>query len=191
MDKNTIFYNSNYFFFTHSNETDNDLNYYIFALKNDGMLQRVQSIYLLFSSLALYALFLFPFAHNVYLDGKPSSIMVTGIFQDVNSQQAHVQFFVALTIITAVVGLLPLVLIFLYANRKRQITFCYYLIVLLIAYSFWMAQVVKNAMGGIQLDTHNWGIGLFLTSISILFVIMAIKAIQRDEKLVKSADRLR
>lgn len=155
------------------------------------MLQRIQSIYLLLSSLALYALFLFPFAHNVYLDGKPSTVMVTGVFQDVNGQQAHVQFFVALTIVTAVIGLLPLVIIFLYTNRKRQIAFCYYLIVVLIAYSFWMAQVVKNVMGSIQLDTHNWGIGLFLTSVSILVLIFAVKAIQRDEKLVKSADRLR
>lgn len=155
------------------------------------MLQRIQSIYLLLSSLALYALFLFPFAHNVYLDGKPSTVMATGLFQDVNGQQTHVLFFVALTIATAVIGLLPLVLIFLYTNRKRQIACCYYLVVLLIAYSFWMAQTVKNVMGGIQLDTHNWGIGLFLTSVSIVFLIAAIKAIQRDEKLIKSADRLR
>jgi len=155
------------------------------------MLQRIQSIYLLFSSLALYALFLFPFAHNVYLAGKPSAIMVTGIFQDVNGQQAHIQFFVALTIATAMIGLLPLVIIFLYKNRKQQIALCYGVILIIIGYSFWMAQVVKQTMGSIQLDTHNWGIGLFLTSISLLFLIMAVKAIQRDEKLVKSADRLR
>lgn len=155
------------------------------------MLQRVQSIYLLLSSLALYALFLFPFAHNVYLQGKPSAIMVTGIFQDVNGQQANIQFFVALTIATAIIGLLPLVIIFLYKNRKQQIALCYGVILVIIGYSFWMAQTVKNVMGSIQLDTHNWGIGLFLTSISLLFLIFAVKAIQRDEKLVKSADRLR
>jgi hypothetical protein len=54
-----------------------------------------------------------------------------------------------------------------------------------------MAQTVKKMMGEVQLNTHNWGIGLFLSSISILMVIFAVKAIQRDEKLVKSADRLR
>jgi len=61
----------------------------------------------------------------------------------------------------------------------------------IIGYSFWMAQTTKKVMGEIQIDTHNWGIGLFLSSISLLFIIFAIKAIQRDEKLVKSADRLR
>jgi hypothetical protein len=155
------------------------------------MLQRIQSIYLLFSSLALYALFLFPFAHNVYLDGKPSAVTITGIYQDVNGQQAHIQSFGGLTIATVIIGLLPLIVIFLYRNRKQQIALCYSVILVIIGYSFWMAQVVKQTMGSIQLDTHNWGIGLFLTSISLLFLIMAVKAIQRDEKLVKSADRLR
>jgi len=155
------------------------------------MLQRIQSIYLLFSSLALYALFLFPFAHNVYLDGKPSAVMITGIYQDVNGQQAHIQFLGALPIATIMIGLLQLIIIFLYKNRKQQIALCYSAVLIIIGYSFWMAQVVKHAMGSIQLDTHNWGIGLFLTSISLLFLIFAVKAIQRDEKLVKSADRLR
>ncbi len=155
------------------------------------MLQRVQSIYLLLSSLALYALFLFPFAHNVYVDSKPSTIMVTGIFQDVNGTRTHTQFFVALTIATAVIGLIPLAIIFFYKNRKQQIALCYSAILVIIGFSFWMSQVVKAAMGSIQLDTHNWGIGLFLTTISLLFIVFALKAIQRDEKLVKSADRLR
>ena len=155
------------------------------------MLQRVQSIYLLISSLALYTLFLFPFAHDVYLGGKPSTIMVTGVFQDVNGQRTHIQFFVALTIAAVVVGLLPVFVVFLYKDRKQQIGCCYITIMMIIGYSFWMAQAVKNVMGSTEIDTHNWGIGLFMTAISLLFIVLAVKAIQRDDKLVKSADRLR
>jgi hypothetical protein len=155
------------------------------------MLQRIQSIYLLLASLALLALFLFPLVHNVYVDGKPISIMVTGVYQDVNGQLTHTQFFVALTVATAIVALIPLIIIFLYKNRKQQIALCYSAILVIIGYSFWMSHETKKVMGEIQIDTHNWGIGLFLSSISLLLIIFAIKAIQRDEKLVKSADRLR
>jgi hypothetical protein len=155
------------------------------------MIQRIQSIYLFLASLAIFALFLFPLVHNVYVDGKPISIMVTGVFQDINGQQAHTQFFVGLTVATAIVGLIPLIIIFLYNNRKRQIALCYSALLVIIGYSFWMAQVAKNVMGSIQIDTHNWGIGLLLSSISMLLIVFALKAIQRDEKLVKSADRLR
>ena len=35
------------------------------------------------------------------------------------------------------------------------------------------------------------GVGLFLPVLSIVFLFLANKAIERDEKLVKSADRLR
>jgi len=155
------------------------------------MLQRIQSIYLLFASLVLFALFFFPLAHNVYVSGKPVSVMVTGIFQDVNGAQQSTESFTALTAITAIVALIPLVIIFLYKNRKQQIAICYSAILVLIGYSFWMAQTVKKAIGSVQLDTHTMGIGLFLTSLSIVLLILSAKSIQRDEKLVKSADRLR
>jgi len=155
------------------------------------MLQRIQSIYLLLASLSIFALFLFPFVHNIYVDGKTISIMVSGVFQDVNGQRLHTQFFVALTAATALVGFIPLVTIFMYKNRKQQIALCYSAILVIIGLSFWMAQAVKGVMGSTQIDTHNWGIGLLLSTISILFLVFALKAIQRDEKLVKSADRLR
>ena len=155
------------------------------------MLQRIQSIYLLIASLAIFALFLFPLAHNVYIDNKPVTLMVTGVYQDVNGSLSHTQFFVALTIVAAIVGLLPLAVIFLYKNRKQQIAFAYSVLLVIIGFSYWMAQTVKDKMGAIQLDTHNWGIGLFLSSVSIVFLLLAISAIKRDEKLVKSADRLR
>jgi len=153
------------------------------------MLQRIQSIYLLLAALAIYALFLFPFVHNVIVDGRPVTISVRGVFQDTNGQ--HTQFFAGLTAATAIMGLIPLVIIFLYKNRKQQIALCYSAILVIFGYSFWMAQEVKGVMGSIEIDTHNWGIGLLLSSISIVFIIFAFKAIQRDEKLVKSADRLR
>jgi hypothetical protein len=155
------------------------------------MLQRIQSIYLLLAGLAILALFLFPLAHNVYVDSKPINIMVTGVYQDMNGQSTQTQFFLALSVVTGIIGLIPLIIIFMYKNRKKQITFCYSCILVIIGYSFWMAQTAKTVTGGVTLDTKNFGIGLFLCPVSILLLVMAVKAIQRDEKLIKSADRLR
>ncbi|HEY5327642.1 MAG TPA: DUF4293 domain-containing protein [Mucilaginibacter sp.] len=155
------------------------------------MLQRIQSVYLLLAGLALFALFFFPLVHGVYIDDKLVSIMVTGVFQNVNGHLVHIQFFVALTAATVIVGLIPLIIIFLYKNRKLQVVLCYIAMLVIIGYSFWMSQEAKKIMGSVQIDTHNGGIGLFLSTISILLIAFAQKAIQRDEKLVKSADRLR
>ncbi|WP_426670781.1 DUF4293 domain-containing protein [Mucilaginibacter sp. McL0603] len=155
------------------------------------MLQRIQSVYLLLASLVIFALFLFPLVHNVYVASVPSTIKVTGIYQDVNGAQTPTQSFVALIAATAVVAILPLVLIFLYKNRKQQIMLCYVYILVIFGYSFWVAQAVKSVTDEAKLSTNNFGIGALLSSLSIVLVLAAAKAIQRDEKLVKSADRLR
>jgi hypothetical protein len=155
------------------------------------MLQRIQSVYLLFAALVIFALYIFPVTHNVYLGNVPSTIKVTGIYQDINGAQKLVTPFAALSMVTAIVGLVPLAIIFMYKNRKQQITFCYSAILVVIGYSFWLSQAVKTATGGFEMKPSNVGIGIFLSSLSIVLLIFAVKAIQRDEKLVKSADRLR
>ncbi|MBS7564224.1 DUF4293 domain-containing protein [Mucilaginibacter sp. Bleaf8] len=155
------------------------------------MIQRVQSIYLFFASLALFALYLVTIANNVYVNGKPTSIKVTGLFQDVNGAQQHTVSFVALTAVTAIVALLPLAIIFLYRNRKQQVTICYSAVLVIIGFSFWLAQTIKNATQGVVLNSNNFGVGLFLPPIAILLIFLAVKAIKKDDALVRSADRLR
>ena len=155
------------------------------------MLQRIQSIYLFLAVLAILALYLFPLAHNVYVDNVPMAIKVTGTYIDINGVQVIKDHFVALSAVTAVVGVLPFVLIFLFKNRKRQIALSYSTILVIIGYSFWIAQTAKGVTDGATLEVSNFGIGLFLCPVAILLLILAIKNIQKDEKLIKSADRLR
>ncbi|CAM3844855.1 DUF4293 domain-containing protein [Mucilaginibacter galii] len=155
------------------------------------MIQRVQSVYLFLASLAMFALYVVTIANNVYLNGIPTAIKVTGLFQDVNAMQTNIKPFVALTAVTAIVALLPLAIIFFFRNRKRQITLCYSAVLVIIGHSFWLAQTVKNATDGIMLKSSNFGVGLFLPCIAILLMFLAIKSIKKDEALVKSADRLR
>lgn len=155
------------------------------------MIQRIQTVYLLFAALVIFSLYLFPLAHDVLIDGIPSTIKVTGIYQTINGQVANKASFVALTAVTALVGLIPLVIVFLFRNRKQQVALCYSAILVIIGFSFWVAQTVKNATGGVVLSTNNMGIGIFLSSISIVLLILAAKSINKDEKLVRSADRLR
>ena len=155
------------------------------------MIQRIQSIYLLLAGLAIFALFLFPLAHNVYVNSVPINIMITGSYIDFNGQQLHKDHFVGLTAATPVIGLIPLVIIFLFRNSKQQIALAYSAILVIIGYSFWVAQCAKTVTNGVILGASNFGIGLFLCPLSIVLIIFAIKAILRDEKLIKSADRLR
>lgn len=153
------------------------------------MLQRIQSIYLLFAALVIAALFVFPLVHDVYVDGQSVTVKVMGIYTDVNGPQ--LEAFKHLTIATIVVALMPLAIIFMYRDRKRQIMLCYGAMGIILAYSYWVSTTVKNAIGDANLEMSNYGIGIILLSLAIFLIIFAQKAIQKDEKLVRSADRLR
>jgi hypothetical protein len=155
------------------------------------MLQRIQSIYLLFAALVIAALFIFPLVHDVYVDGQSVTVKVMGIYTNVNGQAQQVQAFMPLTIATIVVALIPLAIIFMYRDRKRQIMLCYGVMGVILAYSYWVSTTVKNAIGGANLEMSNYGIGIILLSLAVFLIVFAQKAIQKDEKLVRSADRLR
>lgn len=156
------------------------------------MLQRVQTIWLFFATVALFALFLFPCVQVLGdLHGSAKSIKVSGIYENINGQIVQTEGFTLLTIATVIVALLPFVAIFMYQNRKRQIVICYVALILILIHSFWLVQVVKKAIHPLILEMDNYGLGLILPSLSILLVILAIKGIRRDEKLIRSADRLR
>lgn len=155
------------------------------------MIQRIQTIYLLFAALVIAGLFVFPLVHDVYVNGQPETVMVSGIFKNVNGQPTRTETFIPLIIGTAFVALLPLTVIFFYKNRRKQINFCYGLMLVIIAYSYWVSQTVKNAIGGAYLNMGNYGIGIILLSLSLLLIVIAQRSIQKDEKLVRSADRLR
>lgn len=155
------------------------------------MLQRVQSIWLLFATLSILSLFLFPYIQIPESDGLLKSIMVTGVYENVNNQTLQTQHFTIITVATVFLALIPLITIFLFKNRKQQINLCYLTVMAILGYSFWLVQSAKGIIGDFTLQTENYRIGVFLPSLAILFLVLAIKGIKRDEKLIRSVDRLR
>lgn len=155
------------------------------------MIQRLQSVWLFLASLSIFALFLFPLVHGVYIDLIPKTIKVTGIYEDVAGQMIRTTSFLALTIVTIIMGLLPIIILFRYKNRNQQMALCYSYIFVLFGFSFWLSKTVQDQIGTGNIKTDNFGIGVLLSTVSIVFVLLAVRGIKNDEKLIKSADRLR
>lgn len=155
------------------------------------MIQRIQSVWLFFATATIFSLFLFPYIQVFNPDGSAKIIKVTGIYQGMMGQSVQTEAFLTLTIATVILALIPFILIFLFRNRKQQLTLCYLTVALIIGYSFWIIQTAKGVIDGATLQAENYGIGLMLPSIAILFVILAIRGIRKDDRMVKSADRLR
>ncbi len=155
------------------------------------MIQRIQTVWLFLASLAIFALFLFPYLQFLSLDGAPKVIKVTGVYENIAGQVVQTQGFTGLTIGAVILGLIPLAVIFYYRERKRQISLCYVAIGAILIYSFWMVKSARTIVGSMQMEFQNYGLGVILPSLAILFVILALKGIRHDEKLIRSADRLR
>jgi len=155
------------------------------------MIQRIQSIWLFLATACIFSLFLFPYLQILNADGSASLIKVTGVYQSIAGQQVQTEPFLALTIATVVLALIPFLIIFLFKDRKKQVMLSYLAIVLVIGFSFWLVQTAKGVLGSVQLSAENYGIGSMLPSIAIIFIILAIRGMKKDDRLIKSADRLR
>ncbi len=136
------------------------------------MLQRIQTIYMLLAMLALVALYVwFP----VVADPAGVSII------DKNDP---------LMIGCIVAGILFIVIAIL-NFKKRQLQFVLNRVSILINFVLLGVFVYKSLTLSGETLVSEKGIGVLLPIISIVFLVLANKAIKRDEDLVKSVDRLR
>ena len=136
------------------------------------MIQRIQTIYLVVSAIIMGALFMwFP----VVL-GKDGSIIM-----ERNEPLLFGLIFVS--IVLAIISILSF--------KKRQMQFV--LNRLNIISNFVLLGVFVYRLLTLSGETivSEKGIGVFFPIISIVFLVLANKAIKRDEDLVKSVDRLR
>ena len=133
------------------------------------MIQRIQSIWLLLASVAAFIVIRFPF----YYASTPNALEITGSSST------------GLLITLAFSAFISFISIFLFGNRMLQIkaTLLNLLLSAVIGYLVFQTSIA-NPAGGFTI----YSIALFTLP---LFQILAVVKIYKDERLVKSADRLR
>ena len=145
------------------------------------MIQRIQSIWLLLAGLVNAGLFYFAIYHAEVVE---NGIAVT--------QQLRVNDHYPSLLMALVITVLPLVAIFMFKNRTRQRNVVLFSIVACIAFIAFTLMRVSNFNNGTSAPvTGTYWVGSILPVVAIIFLVMAVNGIRRDEKLVKSLDRLR
>ena len=136
------------------------------------MLQRIQSIYLL---LALITTGVLPFVFPLWTFENKSFYFMQDLI------------FVSLFGLSATLSLLS---IFLFKKRQNQFVLGRLNIILnLILLGLFVYRSLN--LSGETVTVSEKGIGMFLPIVAIVFLVLANKAIKKDEDLVKSVDRLR
>ena len=143
------------------------------------MIQRIQSLYLLVVGIISGGLtFVFSLWNNV-----KATVFSVDLFAATTILQKAIPtaFFIS--------AILSLVTIFLYSNRKLQFVFGR-LNILTNLFLLGVLVYVSQTLSG-ETAVSEKGIGMFFPIISIVLLVLANKAIKKDEDLVKSVDRLR
>lgn len=150
------------------------------------MIQRIQTLYLLIVTVLLIVAMCIPVGSFVYADGTASEFTNLGVYLQSGCDSSPWGMF-AILLLSAIISFAT---IFLFKNRMLQIRMTVFSSVLLIGYYLTFIVFMFILKGRLDAGFHlSWG--LCLPLISIILNYLAIRAIGKDEILVKAADRLR
>lgn len=155
------------------------------------MIQRIQSLYLVAVVALMATALLTPLAYFA----AGSNIYELFAFELVNQADAAAsQSTMYMGVVVALATIIPLITIFLYKNRMLQIRLCAVELVLLLGAQIFMAlyYYLGNRMFE-QLEFHTQGIriAIIFPLVAIILDYLALRAIFKDEMLVRSLDRIR
>lgn len=157
------------------------------------MIQRIQSLYLLLASLVMAALLFLPIAD---FWGDITYQLSAFSFGDISpdaSSSFNANFTTPLGVFVIILIVLPLLAIFMFKRRRHQIKLVRVIIglalaFLILVFFYYIPTIEKEIM--LQADYVS-AKGMFFPIAAILFLILAQRGIIKDEKLVKSMDRIR
>lgn len=156
------------------------------------MIQRVQTLYLLLATVLMSLTLFLPLAT---ITSGAEEVVVKAFSVNVSSFEFNLPLPLYMGILLSVTTLLPLVTIFLFKKRLVQIRLCVSEIVLLLGSAVIVALYcyrVCDLLSEVQQNSvFMLGFASLMPVVSIIFVILALRGIAKDEALVRSLDRIR
>ncbi len=144
------------------------------------MIQRIQSVWLFLAAMLNGLLFICPLYR--YTPAGATAALTEGV-------RNYMPLFIA----AAVATLLPLVTIFFYGDRKRQKGMIWISLISCLSLFGLMLSHLSNLKNATPPVTNVEYVlpGILVTLAAVVLELLAIRGIRKDEKLIKSLDRLR
>ena len=156
------------------------------------MIQRIQTIYLVLTTLLLGLTFAFPFA-TYSLDQGDVIFNAYGVSENAGEVSTFFPYYITIALSMG----LALFSILQYKKRKVQIKvgrFIYLLLAVTIAFVFIDFYSLKGQFENDSTAVStavSYGVSMFLPVAALPILFMANRNIRKDEDLIKSLDRLR
>jgi hypothetical protein len=154
------------------------------------MIQRIQSLYLLISSILLAFFFFMPYAnYTVGPQDVKISLSASGLGQDGSVVENLPKLWAVLALVILSLAA-TLATIFLFKKRKLQARLCIFNIVLLVGLQGLLFYIVKT-MEGRLMASPSYNLIFIFPLVCAILTYLAYRAIAKDEALIRSLDRLR
>ncbi|MBU2651288.1 MAG: DUF4293 domain-containing protein [Bacteroidetes bacterium] len=156
------------------------------------MIQRIQTLFLAIALVAVVLAFFYPVA-SFWSENYSLRLSLAGI-DKIHDQSGSVQVnTIPLIALNSIAGLLILISIFLYKKRilqLRMVRFAIFadIIMLVLLFFFYIPQIEEHTTSSAEYLSEP---GIYFPLVALVFLTLAIRYIVRDEKLVRSADRIR
>ncbi|MCL3781100.1 DUF4293 family protein [Prolixibacteraceae bacterium JC049] len=154
------------------------------------MIQRIQTFFLAVSFLLISIMFTMPLIEFVTEAGDLYQFTFKGLFKLNAEGMELVENNWAITGMLGLIVLMHGVIIASFKHRVRQMRLTVFTIFLLVGFfaiGFYMASSYADMVNG----QHSFTIGTIFPIVAIILDALAIRAIGRDEALVRSVDRIR
>src|SRR5690606_33447569 len=141
------------------------------------MIQRIQSLWLLIVAITAFATYTLTLYSGKLSDGTVRDFLLADNF--------------LLVIVIIALGLLALVCLILFKNRKLQFKLSIFGVLFSLGFIFLEYLKVEDFKKDNAILSGAYQPGALLPIVMVVFFIMAARGIYKDEKLIKSMDRLR
>ena len=147
------------------------------------MIQRIQTVFILVAELLVASLYILKFA-DLSVDGELYTFTANGILNG----DTLIFNGLPIMIFIGLIVLLHLVIIFMYKKRVRQIRMLSFTIILLLGLFGMFFYFTYAGFSGAQVA---FKVPVAFPIVAVILDYLAIRAIGKDEALVKSLDRIR
>ncbi|GBU07221.1 membrane protein [Bacteroidales bacterium] len=151
------------------------------------MIQRIQTIYLLLIAGFMLAILFLPLGSFIK-DGEVASFNCFGL--TITQGTGFVKSEWTLFYLAIASSLISFSAVFLYKKRNLQVGLSYLMLMSLVMFYFF-CWVYLQGYYNIYSSSFSFGFALVLPLLSIILGFMAIAGIKKDEKLIRSLDRIR
>ncbi|PKP09430.1 MAG: hypothetical protein CVU09_10825 [Bacteroidetes bacterium HGW-Bacteroidetes-4] len=151
------------------------------------MIQRIQTLFLVLAAALLVAMYWFPLASFTANDVIYKLFACR--FQHPETGIALIAT-LPLAVLPCLSAILSLIIVFKYKNRVLQMRLCK-LVMLVLATALLVEAIYFFRIGPMLNTSGQWAFGAIFPFIALLLEFLAHRNIKKDEKLVRSADRIR